>query len=406
MQTHGFLQYAVVLLLATVIAVPLAKRWQLGAVLGYLAAGALIGPSGIRLIGNTEEISQISELGVVLMLFVIGMELSPQRLWVMRRTVFGLGSLQLVATALAIGGIAFWLGLDWKGALIVGLGLALSSTAIDLQILSERKEIATAHGRLGFAILLFQDVAAIPILALIPVLGTAQAASTPAAEVFAALRVIVTIALVVVGGRYLLRPMFRAAARGGAPEVFTATALLVVIGTAWLMELAGLSMSLGAFLAGVLLADSEYRHEIEAQIEPFRGPAARPFFRQRRHVARCRARHARAAAGRRAARRAARREGDRVVRDLSRRGARGQFAVDRARGSARARRRVRVRRVHAVGVERPDRSGRARPSDADHHAVDGRDAALWCACAPSSRRLRKNRNRCANSIASTAPRRA
>ena len=275
---HSFLQYAVVLLLAAVVAVPLAKRWQLGAVLGYLAAGALIGPSGIKLIGNTEEISEISELGVVLMLFVIGMELSPQRLWVMRRTVFGIGSLQLVLTSLAIGGICLALGLDWKGALIVGLGLALSSTAIDLQILGERKELQTAHGRLGFSILLFQDVAAIPILALIPALAMAHPAENPGAGVLAAVRIILTIAAVVIGGRYLLRPMFRAAAGAGTPEVFTATALLVVIGTAWLMDIAGISMSLGAFIAGVLLADSEYRHEIEAQIEPFRGLLLGLFF--------------------------------------------------------------------------------------------------------------------------------
>jgi glutathione-regulated potassium-efflux system protein KefB len=273
-----FLQYAVVLLLAAVVAVPLAKRWQLGAVLGYLAAGALIGPSGIDLISNTEEISEISELGVVLMLFVIGMELSPQRLWVMRRTVFGIGSLQLVLTGLAIGGICLALGLDWKGALIVGLGLSLSSTAIDLQILGERKELQTAHGRLGFAILLFQDVAAIPILALIPALALAHPTENPGAGLLAAVRIIVTIAAVVVGGRYLLRPMFRAAAGAGTPEVFTATTLLVVIGTAWLMDLAGISMSLGAFIAGVLLADSEYRHEIEAQIEPFRGLLLGLFF--------------------------------------------------------------------------------------------------------------------------------
>ncbi|HEY6985509.1 MAG TPA: monovalent cation:proton antiporter-2 (CPA2) family protein, partial [Rhodanobacteraceae bacterium] len=278
MQSHSFLQYAVVLLLAAVIAVPLARRWQLGAVLGYLAAGALIGPSGIALIGNTEQISAISELGVVLMLFVIGLELSPQRLWVMRRNVFGVGSLQLVLTAIAIGGIALALGLDWKGALIVGLGLAMSSTAIDLQILAERKELSTAHGRLGFAILLFQDVAAIPILALIPVLALAHPTTNPGSGALAALRVIMTIAIVVVGGRYLLRPMFRAAARAGAPEVFTATALLVVIGTAWIMDLVGISMSLGAFIAGVLLADSEYRHEIEAQIEPFKGLLLGLFF--------------------------------------------------------------------------------------------------------------------------------
>lgn len=277
MQDHSFLQYAVVLLLAAVIAVPLAKRWQLGAVLGYLGAGALIGPSGLRLIGNTEQISQISELGVVLMLFVIGMELSPQRLWVMRRNVFGIGSLQVVATAALIGAVSYFFGVEWKTALIVGLGLALSSTAIDLQLLAERKELTSAHGRLGFAVLLFQDVAAIPILALIPILGGSHAARG-VEDALSALRVILTIAAVVVGGRYLLRPLFRAAAKAGTPEVFTATTLLVVIGTAWLMQLSGISMSLGAFLAGVLLADSEYRHEIEAQIEPFRGLLLGLFF--------------------------------------------------------------------------------------------------------------------------------
>lgn len=278
MQDHGFLQYAVVLLLAAVIAVPLAKRWQLGAVLGYLGAGALIGPSGLRLIDNTEQIKQLSELGVVLMLFVIGMELSPQRLWVMRRSVFGHGSLQMLATAALIGGIAYFFGLGWKTALVIGLGLALSSTAIDLQLLAERKELTSAHGRLGFAILLFQDVAAIPILALIPILGASHDSAHGSADLAAALRVIVIIAVVVVGGRYLLRPLFRAVAKVGTPEVFTAATLLVVIGTAWLMQLGGISMSLGAFLAGVLLADSEYRHEIEAQIEPFRGLLLGLFF--------------------------------------------------------------------------------------------------------------------------------
>ncbi len=277
MTDHGFLQYAVVLLLAAVIAVPLAKRWRLGAVLGYLGAGALIGPSGLRLIGNTEQIAQLSEFGVVLMLFVIGMELSPQRLWVMRRAVFGHGSLQMAGTAALIGVVAYATGLDWRTALVIGLGLALSSTAIDLQLLAERKELTSAHGRLGFAILLFQDVAAIPILALIPTLGAGIAAEHDASP-FAAVRVILTIAVVVVGGRYLLRPLFRSVSKVGSPEVFTAATLLVVIGTAWLMELAGISMSLGAFLAGVLLADSEYRHEIEAQIEPFRGLLLGLFF--------------------------------------------------------------------------------------------------------------------------------
>lgn len=278
MENHGFLQYAVILLLATVIAVPLAKRWKLGAVLGYLGAGALIGPSGLGLIGNTEQIAQLSEFGIVLMLFVIGMEVSPQRLWVMRRSVFGAGSAQMLLTAALIGGVTSAFGLGWKTALIVGLGLALSSTAIDLQLLAERKELTSAHGRLGFAILLFQDVAAIPILALIPILGGTHADLGWLHEVFAAARIVATLLIVVVGGRYLLRPMFRAASQVGTPEVFTATALLVVIGTAWLMELAGISMSLGAFLAGVLLADSEYRHEVEAQIEPFRGLLLGLFF--------------------------------------------------------------------------------------------------------------------------------
>ncbi len=280
LENHGYLNYAVVLLLACVIAVPLAKRWRLGAVLGYLGAGALIGPSGLRLVGNTEQIAQISELGVVLMLFVIGMELSPQRLWVMRRSVFGSGTLQVVLTTLVIGALTYAFGLGWKTSLVVGLGLALSSTAIDLQLLAERKELTSPHGRLAFAILLFQDVAAIPILALIPILGGgADDAGGAMHDMLAALRVIATIALVIIGGRYLLRPMFRAASQQiGTPEVFTATALLVVIGTAWLMEASGISMSLGAFLAGVLLADSEYRHEIEAQIEPFRGLLLGLFF--------------------------------------------------------------------------------------------------------------------------------
>lgn len=279
MEDHGYLHYALILLLATVIAVPLAKRWRLGAVLGYLAAGLLIGPSGMRLVGDTEQISKIAELGIILMLFVIGLELSPQRLWVMRRSVFGAGLMQMLATAAALGGIAFALGLGWKAAVVVGSGLALSSTAIDLQLLSERKELASPHGRLGFAILLFQDVAAIPLLALIPVLGSAHDELPGADALFAAVRVIATIAIVVVAGRYLLRPMFRAAARqAGTPEIFTATALLVVLGIGLIMEMAGISMSLGAFLAGVLLADSEYRHEIEAQIDPFRGLLLGLFF--------------------------------------------------------------------------------------------------------------------------------
>ncbi|MGA9342135.1 MAG: monovalent cation:proton antiporter-2 (CPA2) family protein [Rhodanobacteraceae bacterium] len=278
MASQYSLQYVVVLLLAAVLAVPLARRWRLGAVLGYLAAGLVIGPSALNLIGNSGEVAHISELGVVLMLFVIGLELSPQRLWVMRRQVFGLGGLQLAASALAIGGAALLFGFGWRSALVIGLGLALSSTAIGLQLLAERKELTSAHGRLGFAILLFQDVAAILILALVPILAASRAAPDFATHLVAAFRVILVIGLIVVGGRYLLRPLFRAAARTGIAEVFTASALLVVIGTAWLMQVAGSSMSLGAFLAGILLADSEYRHEIESQIEPFKGLLLGLFF--------------------------------------------------------------------------------------------------------------------------------
>lgn len=276
METHNILQYTVVLLAAAVIAVPIAKRFELGAVLGYLVAGAVIGPAGLKLLQNPEQISSISELGVVLLLFVIGLELSPQRLWVMRRLVFGVGFLQVVATAALIAlaaHLAF--GLGAKPAIIIGLGLALSSTAFGLQLLAERKELTAAHGRLAFAVLLFQDLAAIPILAVIPVFGDEHGA---AVNTVTALQKIGVIALVVVAGRYLLRPVLRIVAGTRIPEVFTATALLVVIGTAWLMEHAGISMALGAFLAGLLLADSEYRHELESQIEPFKGLLLGLFF--------------------------------------------------------------------------------------------------------------------------------
>jgi glutathione-regulated potassium-efflux system protein KefB len=278
LETSIFLQYAVILMLAAVIAVPLAKRWQLGAVLGYLGAGVLIGPSVLGLLGTTEEIASVADLGVVLMLFVIGLEVSPQRLWVMRRRVFGLGSLQMGVSALLIGAIAAGFGLHWKAALVVGLGLALSSTAIALQILAERKELGQAYGRHAFAILLFQDVAAIPLLALVPVLGLSRMQPDFSHTAMVGLRDIALIAAIVVGGRYLLRPLFRAAAKTHIPEVFTASALLVVMGTAWIMGEAGMSMSLGAFLAGVLLADSEYRPEIEAQIDPFKGLLLGLFF--------------------------------------------------------------------------------------------------------------------------------
>ncbi|MBF7141193.1 MULTISPECIES: monovalent cation:proton antiporter-2 (CPA2) family protein [Pseudomonas] len=268
----------VVFLLAAVLAVPLAKRLQLGAVLGYLLAGVAIGPAVLGLVGNSQSLNHLSELGVVLLLFIIGLELSPKRLWVMRKAVFGVGLAQVVVTGCVIGAVAlFGFSLPLNSAVILGLGLALSSTAFGLQSLAERHELNAPHGRLAFAILLFQDIAAIPLIALVPILaGGAASHQPPSLE--HGLRVLGSIAVVVVGGRYLLRPVFRAVAKTGLQEVSTATALLVVIGTAWLMDQVGVSMALGAFLAGLLLADSEYRHELEAQIEPFKGLLLGLFF--------------------------------------------------------------------------------------------------------------------------------
>nr|WP_239556710.1 monovalent cation:proton antiporter-2 (CPA2) family protein [Dyella flava] len=267
---------AVVFLLATVIVVPLTKRFRLGAVLGYLLAGIIIGPEALRLIGDYNGVAAISEFGIVLMLFVIGLELSPQRLWVMRRAVFAAGLLQVLATSAVFGVIAFaWFGYMSRAAAIVGGSLALSSTAFGLQILSERKEVSTAYGRQSFAILLFQDLAAIPLIAAVPLLALP---GRHGIDPYALLRTIVVIVAVVVGGRYLLRPIFRFVARTALVEVSTATALLVVMGTALLMELAGVSVTLGAFLAGVLLADSEYRHELESNLEPFKGLLLGLFF--------------------------------------------------------------------------------------------------------------------------------
>jgi glutathione-regulated potassium-efflux system protein KefB len=277
-ETSHFLQYAVMFLTAAVVAVSVSRRYGLGAVLGYLGAGALIGPHLLNLTPDMRQASELSELGVILLLFIIGLELSPQRLWVMRRAVFGAGVLQVMLTALALGAAGLLAGLVRNSALIVGLALALSSTALGLQILAERKQLQSPHGRLAFAILLFQDLAAIPILALIPLLGTHAAPATPGEQALAVLRIVGVIAGVAVGGRYLLRPVFRIVAGTKIAEVFTATALLVVLGAAWVMQLAHMQMSLGAFLAGLLLADSEYRHEIEAQIEPFKGLLLGLFF--------------------------------------------------------------------------------------------------------------------------------
>jgi glutathione-regulated potassium-efflux system protein KefB len=278
MHGHGTLDVALVLLLAVVIAVPLFRRLGLSAVLGYLVAGAAIGPDGLRLVPDPQSTLTASEFGVVMLLFVIGLELSPARLWVMRRQVFGMGGLQVAVSAMLLGALATMLGLGWKANLVIGLGLALSSTAVGLQLLAERKALATGYGRLAFAILLFQDLLVIPLLAMIPLLGEAKAAAQGAPPLLSVLKAVGAILAVLVGGRYLLRPVFRAVAKAQMVEVFTATALLVIVASAWLMQLAGLSMGLGAFLAGLLLADSEFRHELESHVEPFKGLLLGVFF--------------------------------------------------------------------------------------------------------------------------------
>jgi glutathione-regulated potassium-efflux system ancillary protein KefC len=268
---------ALVFFAAAVICVPIAARLKLGSVLGYLIAGALIGPWGLRLVGESDGTHNLADLGVVLMLFAIGLELDPKRLLDMRREVFGGGALQLALCGGAIGLALLAAGVSWEVALVSGLALAMSSTAIALQTLGERNELATPTGRTSFAILLFQDIAAIPLIALVPLLGHVQSDSMlPFWE-----RVLLgaaAVAGVVFIGRYLTRPALRVLARVNIRELFTAFALLLVIGIAELMALAGISMTLGAFLAGVLLANSEFRHALESDIEPFKGLLLGLFF--------------------------------------------------------------------------------------------------------------------------------
>jgi len=267
-----------VFLAAAVVAVPLFRRFRLGAVLGYLAAGVIIGPWCLRFVSEVENILHFAELGVALLLFVIGLELQPSRLWVLRRSVFGLGAAQVLVTGAVLGAIAFALGMTVQSAVVIGLALAMSSTAFVLQILAEKGQLSARHGRSSFAILLFQDLAVIPLLALIPLLGAGDMDLSGRSLWPAVLTALGAIVAVVVGGRYLLRPILQAIASSGIREIFTAATLLVVIGTSLLVSSVGLSMSLGAFLAGVLLADSEYRHELEADIEPFKGLLLGLFF--------------------------------------------------------------------------------------------------------------------------------
>ena len=271
MENHGFLEQALTYLAAGVIAVPIFKRLGLGSVLGYLIAGMAIGPWGLRLISHPATVLQFSELGVVLLLFLLGLEVSAQRVWAMRRAIFGLGGSQVTLTIAAVTAIALMLGQPLAVGLVAGMGIAMSSTAIGLATLTEKNLLATPGGQASFAVLLFQDLAVIPLLLVVGALG-GEAADLDW------LRAIGIIALLIAAGRLLVRPLLRYVAEARLREVFVGFSLLLVLGTALLMEWAGLSMALGAFLAGVMLADSEYRHELELDIDPFKGLLLGLFF--------------------------------------------------------------------------------------------------------------------------------
>jgi len=268
-----------IFLAAAVVAIPIFRRFKLGSVLGYLAAGIVIGPACFGLISRVDTTLHIAEFGIVLLMFVIGLELQPSRLWVLRKPIFGLGSAQVAFTSIGIGAVAYFgFGETWQSSLVIGFGLSMSSTALALQLLAERSQLNSQHGRSAFSILLFQDIAVMPALALLPLLAVSATRSTAPSGLWLVVKLVAVLATVVVGGRYVLRPMLRIVAATRVTEAFTAAGLLVVIGTALLVSQVGLSMSLGAFLAGVLLADSEFRHELEANIEPFKGLLLGLFF--------------------------------------------------------------------------------------------------------------------------------
>ncbi len=286
MQLQDFLLGAFVYLAAAVVAAPIATRLGLGSVLGYLVAGMVIGPSVLGLVGREgQDVMHFAEFGVIVMLFLVGLELQPSKLWALRKPILGLGGLQVVGTAAAIGLAACLLGIDWKAALTIGLILAMSSTAIVLQSLNERGLLKTAAGQSCFSVLLFQDIAVIPMLALLPLLATKQAEADHGASLIAAfpawlqaIAVLAAVAVIILAGRYLMRPLFRFVATSGIREIFVAFALLIVVGITLLMQFVGLSAALGTFLAGVVLAESEYRHELEMDLDPFKGLLLAVFF--------------------------------------------------------------------------------------------------------------------------------
>ena len=268
----------IILLIAAVIAVPVFEAIKMGAVPGFLIAGVIVGPSGLGLIDNIEEITHLAEIGVVLLLFVIGIELKPAQLWLMRKYVFGTGTMQVLLSGGLLAVLCLVLfQIPLRPALLIGPTLALSSTAFVLQILTEQKLFLSKYGRTSFAILLFQDIAVVPLLALVPLLAMPDL-SIGEDIGYALLESVLILGLVILSGRYLLHPVLHRVAQTGSPEIFTASAVLIVLGTALLTEYIGLSMAMGAFLAGTLISDSQYKHQVKAEIQPFRGLLLGLFF--------------------------------------------------------------------------------------------------------------------------------
>ena len=268
-----------IFLAAAVIAIPIFRRFNLGSVLGYLTAGVIIGPASLGLISSVDATQNIAQFGIVLLMFVVGLELQPSRLWVLRKSIFALGAAQVAVTAACLAAAAhFMFAQSVAAAAVIGFALSMSSTALALQLLAERGQLNTQFGRSAFSILLFQDVSVLPALALLPLLGAAALATPKGAGYWLVVKLIAVLATVIVGGRYVLNPLLRVVAATRVAEAFTAAGLLIVLGTALLVSQVGLSLSLGAFLAGVLLADSEFRHELEADIEPFKGLLLGLFF--------------------------------------------------------------------------------------------------------------------------------
>ncbi|KOH69488.1 monovalent cation:proton antiporter-2 (CPA2) family protein, partial [Salmonella enterica subsp. enterica serovar Lubbock] len=263
MEGADLLTAGVLFLFAAVAAVPLAARLGIGAVLGYLLAGIAIGPWGLGFISDVDEILHFSELGVVFLMFIIGLELNPSRLWQLRRSIFGVGAAQVLLSAAVLAGLLMLADFLWQAAVVGGIGLAMSSTAMALQLMREKGMNRSESGQLGFSVLLFQDLAVIPALALVPLLA---GSADEHFDWFKVAMKVLAFAVMLIGGRYLLRPVFRFIAASGVREVFTAATLLLVLSAALFMDALGLSMALGTFIAGVLLAESEYRHELENAI--------------------------------------------------------------------------------------------------------------------------------------------